>query len=116
LAKREQTSTNSPQPRVFVQTATPDQGSGLDRWRQITEDEAQMAHDMVLRNELSGGTQVVRDFEEMWRQRHDTRFAITVMNGTSALHSAMFGVGVGPGDEVICPVRSTGRCSRSDWG
>ena len=25
------------------------------------------------------------------------------MNGSSALYSAYFGVGVGPGDEVICP-------------
>ncbi|MFH1084391.1 MAG: DegT/DnrJ/EryC1/StrS family aminotransferase, partial [Chloroflexota bacterium] len=27
----------------------------------------------------------------------------TTMNGTSALYSAFFGIGVGPGDEVLCP-------------
>ncbi|MAF09925.1 hypothetical protein CMK11_05675 [Candidatus Poribacteria bacterium] len=86
---------------VFVQTAR--ESDTLDRWRQITEEEAQVAYDMTLRNELSGGTPVVREFEQMWRERHDTRFAITVINGTAALHSAMFGLGVGPGDEVICP-------------
>jgi dTDP-4-amino-4,6-dideoxygalactose transaminase len=69
----------------------------------MTEDEAQLAYDMTLRNELSGGTPVVREFEQMWRERHGTRFAVTVVNGTAALHSAMFGLGVGPGDEVICP-------------
>ncbi len=86
---------------VFVQTAR--ESDSLDRWRQITEEEAQVAYDMTLRNELSGGTPVVREFEQMWRERHGTRFAITVVNGTAALHSAMFGLGVGPGDEVICP-------------
>jgi dTDP-4-amino-4,6-dideoxygalactose transaminase len=58
---------------------------------------------MTLRNELSGGTPVVREFEQMWRERHNTRFAVSVVNGTAAIHSAMFGLGVGPGDEVICP-------------
>ena len=86
---------------VFVQTAE-SQGK-LDQWRQVTEDEAQMVHEMTLRNELSGGTPIVREFEQTWRERHGTRFAISVINGTSAIHSAMFGVGIGPGDEVICP-------------
>jgi dTDP-4-amino-4,6-dideoxygalactose transaminase len=86
---------------VFVQTATTERT--LDQWQQMTEDEAQMAYEMTLRNELSGGTPVVREFERQWRERHQTRFAITVINGTSALHSAMFGLGIGPGDEVICP-------------
>lgn len=95
---------------VFVQTA--ETSGKLDKWRQITEDEAKFAYEMVLRNELSGGTPVVREFEQMWRQRHEVRFAISVINGTSALHSAMFGLGVGPGDEVICPTY-TWICSTS---
>ena len=95
---------------MFVQTAKAEER--LDKWRQMTEVEAQVAYDMALGNELSGGTQTVRDFEAMWRERHGTRFAITVINGTSALHSAMFGLGVGPGDEVICPV-NTWICSIS---
>jgi dTDP-4-amino-4,6-dideoxygalactose transaminase len=86
---------------VFVQTAE-SQGK-LDQWRQVTEEEAQTAYDMTLNNELSGGTPVVRAFEQAWRERHGTRFSISVINGTAALHSAMFGLGVGPGDEVICP-------------
>ena len=86
---------------VFIQTA--EALRELDRWQQITEEEAQMAYDMTLRNELSGGTPVVREFERQWRERFGVRFAISVINGTAALHSAMFGLGVGPGDEVICP-------------
>ena len=86
---------------VFVQTGGSE--GELDQWQQVTEEEAQIAYDMTLRNELSGGTPTVREFEETWRKRFDSRFAITVINGTSALHSAMFGLGVGPGDEVIVP-------------
>jgi len=88
---------------VFIQTAFPEQPD-LDQWQQITEQEAKTAYDMTLRNELSGGTPCVRAFEAKWREWIGLRHAITVMNGSSALYCAFFGLGVGPGDEVICPV------------
>lgn len=75
----------------------------LDQWQQITEEEAQIAYEMTLRNELSGKSATVQEFERNWRERHQTQFAMSLCNGTAALHSAMFGLGVGPGDEVICP-------------
>lgn len=75
----------------------------LDEWKQITEEEAQIVYEMTLRNELSGASPTVHKFEQIWRKRHETRFALSLTNGTAALQSAMFGVGVGPGDEVICP-------------
>ncbi len=75
----------------------------LDKWQQITEEEAQIVYEMTLRNELSGASPTVQEFEQTWRERHHTRFALSLTNGTAALHSAMFGIGVGPGDEVICP-------------
>ena len=87
---------------VFVQTqaAKPD---SPDRWRQMTEDEAQLAHDMTLRNELSGGTQTVRDVEAEFARFCNVRYCMSVFNGSSALYAAYFGVGLGPGDEIICP-------------
>ena len=89
----------------FVQTARA-QMEELDRWEQITEEEARLAYEMTRRNELSGGTPVVRRFEQRWRELVGTRYAITTMNGTAALYSAFFGLGVGPGDEVICPTNT----------
>ena len=77
--------------------------SKLDEWQQITEAEAQIVYEMTLRNELSGVSPTVQKFEKIWCDRHQTRFALSTTNGTAALQSAMFGVGVGPGDEVICP-------------
>ncbi|HEY3128328.1 MAG TPA: DegT/DnrJ/EryC1/StrS family aminotransferase [Acidobacteriota bacterium] len=89
-------------PPIFIQTSIPDQPE-LDRWQQVTEEEAKAVYEMTLRNELSGGTPAVREFEAMWRDWTGLRYAITTMNGTSALYCAYFGLGVGPGDEVICP-------------
>jgi perosamine synthetase len=93
---------SSSRPRVFVQTAR----AGLekmDRWRQMTRAEAKVAWDMTMRNELSGGTPVVRKFEATWRKMTGLKYAITLTNGTASLYSAMFGLGIGPGDEVISP-------------
>jgi len=75
----------------------------LDKWQQIDEDEVEMVYQMALRNELSGGTPVVRQFEQTWRQTFGSKYAITVNNGTMSIYSAMFGVGLGPGDEFIGP-------------
>ncbi len=91
--------------RAFIQTVQT-AVSDLDRWSQMTEAEVAMATEMTRRNELSGGTPVVREFEEEWRRWIGTQFAVTVMNGTASLYSAYFGLGVGPGDEVICPVNT----------
>ena len=75
----------------------------LDEWTQITAEEAEIVYEMTLRNELSGASPTVQEFERVWCERHQTEFAVSLTNGTAALHSAMFGLGVGPGDEVICP-------------
>lgn len=88
--------------RVFIQTGQaglPD----LDRWQQVGEEEARVVYEMTLRNELSGGTPTVRQFEADWRAFSGLDYAITTCNGTMALYCAFLGLGVGPGDEVICP-------------
>ena len=92
-------------PRTFVQTGAAELPE-LDRWQQVGDTEVEMAADMTRRNELSGGTPVVREFEQQWAEWIGSRFCVTVMNGTSALYSAFFGLGVGPGDEVICPINT----------
>jgi len=88
---------------IFVQSGK-SEFPELDRWEQVGEDEARMVYEMALRNELSGGTETVREFEAQWRERCGCTYAVTTMNGTTALYSAFFGLNVGPGDEVICPV------------
>ena len=43
------------------------------------------------------------EFEERFAHWMGAKFAISTTNGTSALHVALAGLGIGPGDEVIVP-------------
>jgi dTDP-4-amino-4,6-dideoxygalactose transaminase len=43
------------------------------------------------------------EFEKAWAEWNGAAFAISTSNGTSALHTAVAALGIGPGDEVICP-------------
>ncbi len=43
------------------------------------------------------------EFEKRFAQWQGSKFAISTTNGTSALHTALAGLGIGPGDEVIVP-------------
>jgi dTDP-4-amino-4,6-dideoxygalactose transaminase len=43
------------------------------------------------------------EFEKKWAEWNGARFAISTSSGTSALHTAVASLGIGPGDEVICP-------------
>ncbi|MCP9211495.1 DegT/DnrJ/EryC1/StrS family aminotransferase [Streptomyces sp. NEAU-Y11] len=46
---------------------------------------------------------VVAEFEDAWSMAHDVPFSLVTNSGTAALHSAFYGVGLGPRDEVLCP-------------
>lgn len=45
----------------------------------------------------------IQQFEEEFAQFCSVKYAITVSNGTAALHLALVALGIGPGDEVIIP-------------
>jgi dTDP-4-amino-4,6-dideoxygalactose transaminase len=61
------------------------------------------AVDEVLRSGwLSMGPRT-QEFEERFAAFVGGKNALAVANGTAALHLAALGLGVGPGDEVICP-------------
>lgn len=51
---------------------------------------------------LTTGPAVAR-FEDAVCQYTSARFGVAVSSGTAALHTAMFALGIGPGDEVIVP-------------
>jgi dTDP-4-amino-4,6-dideoxygalactose transaminase len=44
-----------------------------------------------------------REFEEKWALWVGARHAVSCSSGTAALHIALAGLGIGPGDEVIVP-------------
>lgn len=47
-----------------------------------------------------------RMFEKEFAEAAGTRHAVALMNGTAALETALYAIGIGPGDEVIVPSRT----------
>ena len=45
----------------------------------------------------------VHNFEEEWKKLTGAKYALTMTSGFAALSSALIGMGIGPGDEVIVP-------------
>src|SRR5947209_12920111 len=57
----------------------------------------------VLRAGTMSGTDVTMEFERAFSDWHGMTYGLAHNTGTAALHSAMFGLGIGKGDEIICP-------------
>jgi perosamine synthetase len=51
----------------------------------------------------SGGSTMMRRFEEAFGRRFGSKYAISFVNGTATMHAALEAMQVGPGDEVIVP-------------
>ena len=60
---------------------------------------------VILKNQLSikDGSEIIKEFENNFKKYIGTDFALATNNGTSALHSAYFALGLKRGDEVILP-------------
>lgn len=72
------------------------------RWPLIEDDIIEAVVELLKKGELSISAET-RMFEEEFARFTQTRFGLAMNNGTAALHSAFFALGVQPGDEVICP-------------
>jgi perosamine synthetase len=57
----------------------------------------------VLRRGAMSGTDVTVEFEKEFAAWMGVKFALAYPNGTAAIGAAMWAVGVGLGDEIICP-------------
>ena len=57
----------------------------------------------VLRAGKMSGTEVTIEFEKEFAAWHGIKYALAHKTGTASLHAAMFGLGIGTGDEIICP-------------
>ncbi|HRJ70946.1 MAG TPA: DegT/DnrJ/EryC1/StrS family aminotransferase [Terrimicrobiaceae bacterium] len=71
-------------------------------WPIITpEDEAAVLD--VLRTRSMSGTDITMQFEKEFAEWMGVDYALGYNNGTASLLGAMYGVGVGVGDEILCP-------------
>lgn len=57
----------------------------------------------VLRRGAMSGIDVTQEFEKAYARWYGMKYALGHNTGTAALHGAMFGIGLGYGDELICP-------------
>jgi len=75
-----------------------------EQWQRPIKKELELISELLEKGELSGaGTGLPKEFEEEFRRFIGAKYCLTTCNGTLALMSAFYAVGVGPGDEVIVP-------------
>ena len=74
----------------------------LFHWPIVTE-AMKRASDKVLEEGAMSGTDRSRLFEEKFAKWNGVKYALTFPNGTSALTTSFWALGLGKGDEVICP-------------
>ena len=68
----------------------------------IVNDAMIAAQTKVLVDGNMSGTDIARRFEAEFAKWQGRKYALSHNNGTNSLNAAMYGVGLGPGDEVIC--------------
>lgn len=80
---------------------TLDQEAAL-AWPQLTQEDEDAVMTLVRSGDLSV-SQEPRKLEAEFAAYVGMPHALAEVNGTAALHSAFYALGIGPGDEVICP-------------
>ena len=69
----------------------------------IVNDAMRKAQLDVLESGNMSGTDISKKFEAEFAKWNQVKYALTHNTGTNSLIAAMFGIGLGPGDEIICP-------------
>lgn len=82
--------------------AVADDNLDLFHWPIVTSEDERAVIE-VLRSGNMSGTDISEKFQNEWGQYLGTKYNLTHPNGTMALLAAMFGVGLGRGDEMIVP-------------
>ncbi len=76
-------------------------------WPSFTQKEADKIHSILLSNRVNSKTGTeCQLFEQEFSQFSDTKYAIAVSNGTTAIDLALRAIEISPGDEVIVPART----------
>lgn len=79
---------------------------------ELTDADARAAEAAVRAGFVAQGPEVER-FEQAWCSRTGMLHAVAVSNGTAALELAVRALGIGEGDEVLCPTLTIVSCARA---
>ncbi len=82
-----------------------DTPSEIFHWPIITEEDEAACLNVIRRNKFSG-FDITEQFQREFAAWQGTKYAIAYTNGTMSLAAAMFGIGLGMGDEIICPTKT----------
>lgn len=77
----------------------------LFKWPIMGEEDEAAAMEVVRGNKFSG-TDITEKFQDEFAEWIGRKYAIAYCNGTASLTSAMFAIGLGKGDEIICPTKT----------
>ena len=72
------------------------------KWPIITDDHRKAVLQVIDQGKMSG-LDVTNEFEKEYAKDFQRQYALMCNNGTSAIQSGFWGMGIGSGDEVICP-------------
>lgn len=74
-------------------------------WPKITKEDEEAALEVIRNNNFSG-TDITIKFQDEFAKWQGTEYALAFCNGTMSISAAMFAVGLGAGDEIICPTKT----------
>ncbi|MGM0494373.1 MAG: DegT/DnrJ/EryC1/StrS family aminotransferase, partial [Armatimonadota bacterium] len=90
--------------KLAVDGGEPIRTEAFPPWPYFEEDSVEAAIEPIRTGKVNYWTgNVGREFEQKFAEWEGTEYAISTANGTTALHTALGGLGIGPGDEVIVP-------------
>ncbi|MBP5640618.1 MAG: DegT/DnrJ/EryC1/StrS family aminotransferase [Victivallales bacterium] len=68
----------------------------------IVNDAMRKAQEKVLNDGNMSGTNISKEFEAKFAEWNGVKYALSHNTGTNSLLAARYGIGLGPGDEMIC--------------
>ena len=90
--------------KLAIEGGKPVNTEPFPMWPSFSEKTIQMVSEPLKTGKVNYWTgEIGVKFEKEWGKYNDAKYCITTTNGTSALHTAVSALGIGPGDEVICP-------------
>ena len=77
----------------------------LFKWPIITEEDKAAAIEVIEKNRFSD-IDITEKFQDEFAQWQGRKYALAYCNGTTSLYAAMFAIGLGRGDEIICTTKT----------